>query len=162
MPKFQYFPVLSFFAWSFPIKLNSPKYLPKISVKEQIMQKSTSKNILIVDDNPNMSMLLSDILEIFEYQGEHAQDGEEALTKLKTEDFAMVFTDLRMPKMDGIDLLKAIKSEHPEMPVVVITGYSLGETQNILLTQKADGLLNKPFKVNDIQTLLKELLGYSG
>ncbi|NLI15749.1 MAG: response regulator [candidate division Zixibacteria bacterium] len=126
------------------------------------MQKSNSKNILIVDDNPNMSMLLSDILEIFEFKGEHAQDGEEALTKLKTEDYAMVFTDLRMPKMDGIDLLKAIKSEHPEMPVVVITGYSLGETQNILLTQKADGLLNKPFKVNDIQALLENLLGYSG
>jgi DNA-binding NtrC family response regulator len=126
------------------------------------MNKSVSKKILIVDDNPNMSVLLSDILEIFEYQGFHAQDGEEALTKLKTEDFAMVFTDLRMPKMDGIDLLKAIKNEHPEMPVVVITGYSLGETQNLLLNQRADGLLNKPFKVNDIEGLLSKLLGHSG
>ena len=125
------------------------------------MQKNESKKILIVDDNPNMSVLLSDILEIFEYQGFHAQDGEEAMKKLKSEDYAMVFTDLRMPKMDGIDLLKAIKSEHPEMPVVVITGYSLGETQNLLLTQKADGLLNKPFKVNDIEGLLSKLLGYS-
>jgi CheY-like chemotaxis protein len=126
------------------------------------MNKNTSKKILIVDDNPNMSVLLSDILEIFEYQGFHAQDGEEALTKLKTEDFAMVFTDLRMPKMDGIDLLKAIKNDHPEMPVVVITGYSLGETQNLLLNQRADGLLNKPFKVNDIEGLLSKLLGHSG
>jgi two-component system, NtrC family, response regulator PilR len=126
------------------------------------MNKSGSKKILIVDDNPNMSVLLSDILEIFEYQGFHAQDGEEAIKKLKTDDFAMVFTDLRMPKMDGIDLLKAIKSEHPKMPVVVITGYSLGETQNLLLNQKADGLLNKPFKVNDIESLLAKLLGYTG
>lgn len=126
------------------------------------MQKSNSKKILIVDDNPNMSMLLSDILEIFEFQGFHAEDGVDALDKLKTDDYAMVFTDLRMPKMDGIDLLKAIKNEHPEMPVVVITGYSLGETQNILLAQKADGLLNKPFKVNDIESLLDKLLGYYG
>ena len=117
-----------------------------------------SKKILIVDDNPNMSVLLSDILEIFEYEGSQAEDGEEALEKLSSDEYAMVFTDLRMPKMDGIDLLKAIKNKHPELPVVVITGYSLGETQNMLLTQRADGFLNKPFKVNEIKELLEKLL----
>lgn len=126
------------------------------------MARNTLKKILIVDDNPNMSVLLSDILEIFEYQGTQAEDGEEALEKLKTDEYAMVFTDLRMPKMDGIDLLKAIKIQHPQVPVVVITGYSLGETQNMLLTEKADGFLNKPFKVNEIKDLLAELLNFSG
>jgi len=126
------------------------------------MTKNTSKKILIVDDNPNMSVLLSDILEIFEYQGTQAEDGEEALNKLKGENYAMVFTDLRMPKMDGIDLLKAIKNQHPDLPVVVITGYSLGETQNLLLTERADGFLNKPFKVNEIKDLLEKLLNFSG
>jgi len=126
------------------------------------MSKNSSKKILIVDDNPNMSVLLSDILEIFEYEGTQAEDGEEALSKLKDENYAMVFTDLRMPKMDGIDLLKAIKNQHPELPVVVITGYSLGETQNLLLTERADGFLNKPFKVNEIKDLLEKLLSFSG
>lgn len=126
------------------------------------MGKRALKKILIVDDNPNMSVLLSDILEIFEYEGNHANDGQEALDKLRTDDYAMVFTDLRMPKMDGIDLLKAIKNEYPGLPVVVITGYSLGETQNILLAQKADGFLNKPFKVDDIEDLLQKLLGFTG
>jgi DNA-binding NtrC family response regulator len=109
-----------------------------------------------------MSVLLSDILEIFEYEGAQAEDGEAALTKLSKDDYAMVFTDLRMPKMDGIDLLKAIKNQHPDLPVVVITGYSLGETQNILLTERADGFLNKPFKVNEIKDLLEKLLDFSG
>jgi len=126
------------------------------------MAKSASKKILIVDDNPNMSVLLSDILEIFEYEGTQAEDGEEALSKLKDDNYAMVFTDLRMPKMDGIDLLKAIKNQHPELPVVVITGYSLGETQNLLLTERADGFLNKPFKVNEIKGILEKLLNFSG
>jgi CheY-like chemotaxis protein len=126
------------------------------------MPKNTSKKILIVDDNPNMSVLLSDILEIFEYEGTQAEDGEEALNKLKEGNYAMVFTDLRMPKMDGIDLLKAIKNQHPQLPVVVITGYSLGETQNLLLTERADGFLNKPFKVNEIKDLLEKLLNFSG
>jgi DNA-binding NtrC family response regulator len=126
------------------------------------MPKNTSKKILIVDDNPNMSVLLSDILEIFEYEGTQAEDGEEALNKLKEGNYAMVFTDLRMPKMYGIDLLKAIKNQHPQLPVVVITGYSLGETQNLLLTERADGFLNKPFKVNEIKDLLEKLLNFSG
>lgn len=126
------------------------------------MANTASRKILIVDDNPNMSVLLSDILEIFEFVGAQAMDGEDALEKLKSNDYAMVFTDLRMPKMDGIDLLKAIKDEHPELPVVVITGYSLGETQNMLLTQRADGFLNKPFKVNEIKDLLEKLLNFSG
>lgn len=126
------------------------------------MAKNATRKILIVDDNPNMSVLLSDILEIFEYEGNRAEDGVEALEKLNKDKYDMVFTDLRMPKMDGIDLLKAIKNEHPDLPVVVITGYSIGETQNLLLTQKADGMLNKPFKVNEIKDLLERLLGYSG
>ncbi|RKX18276.1 MAG: hypothetical protein DRP26_05510, partial [Candidatus Zixiibacteriota bacterium] len=56
------------------------------------MSKNATKKILIVDDNPNMSVLLSDILEIFEFEGNRASDGHEALDKLKTDDYAMVFT----------------------------------------------------------------------
>lgn len=126
------------------------------------MSRSSTKKILIVDDNPNMSVLLSDILEIFEYEGSQAGDGREALDKLKSNDYDMVFTDLRMPKMDGIDLLKAIKDIKPDLPVVIITGYSVGETQNLLVSQKADGFLNKPFKVNEIKELLERILNFSG
>ncbi len=118
-----------------------------------------TKKILIVDDNPNMSVLLSDILEIFDFQGAHANDGNEALEQLRHTRYDLVFTDLRMPNMDGLDLLKAIKLEHPDMPVVVVTGYSGAETRNEVLSEKADGFLSKPFKVNEIQTLLTSLLG---
>ncbi len=121
-----------------------------------------TKRILIVDDNPNMSTLLSDILEIFDFQGCHAADGSEALEQLRRTRYDMVFTDLRMPKMDGCALLKAIKAEHPELPVVVVTGYTIGEGQDAFLSAKADGFLNKPFKVNEIQSLLYKLLGHSG
>lgn len=118
-----------------------------------------TKKILIVDDNPNMSTLLSDILEIFDFQGVHAGDGNEALEQLRCDRYDMVFTDLRMPNMDGHDLLRAIKSEHPGVPVVVVTGYSGADTKSEVLSQKADGFLSKPFKVNEIQTLLTSLLG---
>lgn len=118
------------------------------------------RNILIVDDNPNMSTLLSDILEIFDFKGSYASDGDEALEKLRRGKFDLVFTDLKMPKMDGMDLLKAIKSEHPKLPVVVVTGYSGAGTRDVAISEKADGFLNKPFRVNEIQILLTSLLGH--
>lgn len=119
----------------------------------------SSKRILIVDDNPNMSTLLSDILEIFDFEGFHAENGRDALERLRETKYDLVFTDLRMPQMDGYDLLDAIKSEHPSMPVVVVTGYAVGDTREIEVAQKADGFLHKPFKVNEIESILTNLLG---
>jgi CheY-like chemotaxis protein len=63
--------------------------------------------------------------------------------------------------MDGYDLLQAIKSEHPKIPVVVVTGYSVEEGQDLLLSEKADGFLHKPFKVNEIESILGQLLGHT-
>jgi len=66
-----------------------------------------------------------------------------------------------MPVMDGYDLLDKIKTEHPSMPVVVVTGYAVGKGQDRALSKKADGFLYKPFKVNEIESLLSRLLGLS-
>jgi two-component system response regulator PilR (NtrC family) len=117
------------------------------------------KKVLIVDDNPNMSSLLSDILEIFECKSVCAADGEEALRCLKSQKFDMVITDLRMPKMHGIDLLKTVKEGYPDLPVVVITGFSGDTTRDEAIDAQADGFLAKPFRVDDIQKLLERLLG---
>ena len=68
---------------------------------------------MIVEDNPNMSCLLTDILDFFDYKTMGAKDGEEALKILAKESFDMVITDLRMPKMGGIDLLRSIKNQFP-------------------------------------------------
>lgn len=122
---------------------------------------SREKRILIVDDNPHMCNLLVDILEIFNYQGIKARDGEEALGFLKKNDYQMVITDLRMPNLGGMDLLKTIKDENPSMPVVVITAFGKSDTKQDVMAARADGYLAKPFKVNEIEDLLKELLNYS-
>ncbi len=122
---------------------------------------SREKKILIVDDNPHMCNLLADILEIFNYQGIKAKDGEEALVFLKKDNYDMVITDLRMPNLGGMDLLKTIKDEKPSLPVVVITAFGKSDTQQDVLAAKADGYLAKPFKVDEIEELLKKLLNYS-
>lgn len=116
------------------------------------------KKILIVDDNPHMCNLLVDILDIFDCRGMKAKDGEQALSRLRNEDFDLVITDLRMPNLGGMDLLRAIKEENPRLPVVVITAYGKSDTRRDVLAARADGYLAKPFKVNDIGDLLKGLL----
>jgi CheY-like chemotaxis protein len=115
--------------------------------------------ILIVDDNPNMSSLLSEMLEVFDYQSVRANDGLEAIEKIQQNEISLVITDMRMPKMSGLDLLQKIKEIKPQLPVVVISGYALDEEGNNLLSNLADGFLNKPFKMSDIEDLLKQVVG---
>ena len=119
-----------------------------------------TNRILIVDDNPHMSSLLSDILEFFDYRAVGAHDGEEALTVLGKNSVDMVITDLKMPRMGGLDLLRAIKGKFPCMPVVVITGFGTDSSESDAFAAQADGFLAKPFKVDQIKGLLKEHLGY--
>ena len=114
--------------------------------------------ILIVDDNDQMCSLLADILELFDYQTLQARDGEEALRRLQEDKFDLVITDLRMPKMSGTELLKLIKKDQPHLPVVVVSGFTPGNTQNLIIGEQADGFLNKPFTVEQIEKMLKDLL----
>ncbi len=117
------------------------------------------KTILIVDDNPNMSSLLAEMLEVFQYQAVRAGDGSEALKRIEeNRDVAMVITDMRMPNMSGLELLEAIKEKRPRMPVVLISGYNVEESDSTIVKNKADGFLNKPFMMADIERLLSELL----
>ncbi len=117
-----------------------------------------SKSILIVDDNPNMSSLLSEMLEVFDYQSERANDGNEALEKLDGNKFAMVITDMRMPNMTGLELMRKVKSKYPKMPVVLISGYSVSDEDDDSDAIQPDGFLAKPFMMSDVEELLNSLL----
>ena len=123
---------------------------------------SRTNQILIVDDNPHMTSLLAETLEFFDYKGIAATDGEEALHKLKEDSFDMVITDLRMPRMGGMDLLRAIKDSFPDLPVVVITGFGTEASKSDVLSAHADGFLSKPFKVDEIKEVLQKHLRYQG
>jgi DNA-binding NtrC family response regulator len=117
-----------------------------------------AKTILIVDDNPNMSSLLAEMLEVFHYNAVRATDGHDALEKINKNDIAMVITDMRMPRMSGLELLQNIKERKPKLPVVLISGYSVDEVGSDIVKNNADGFLNKPFMMADIERLLSELL----
>ncbi|GAB4319689.1 MAG: hypothetical protein Kow0074_09440 [Candidatus Zixiibacteriota bacterium] len=115
------------------------------------------RKILVVEDNPNMSSLLSDMLEVFAVESVRATDGADALEKLDADSIGMVITDLRMPKMTGTELLSAIKDKNPDMPVALISGFSVEASDEADVIKRADGFLHKPFKMNDIKELLDRL-----
>ncbi|HWR82763.1 MAG TPA: response regulator [Candidatus Deferrimicrobium sp.] len=117
-----------------------------------------AKPVLIVDDNPNMSSLLADMLEVFDCPSVRAADGQQALAELEGQNFSMVITDMRMPNMTGLELLEKVKAKHPRLPVVLISGYSVAEFSSEVGDIKPDGFLAKPFMMSDIEKLLNTFL----
>ncbi|MGB5138334.1 MAG: response regulator, partial [Candidatus Zixiibacteriota bacterium] len=120
--------------------------------------KMAKREILIVDDNPNMASLLSEMLDVYDVKSRVTNDGESALKLLDEEQFALVITDLKMPKMSGAELLAAIKGRHPETPVVVISGYNVGTSEGQVVSGLANGFIHKPFKMIDIQSVVEQFL----
>lgn len=114
--------------------------------------------VLIVDDNPNMTALLSEMFELLHHSCEETGDGNQALEMIEQREFNLVVTDLKMPKMSGLELLQAIKDRRPQLPVVVISGYNVRSSEGKVLEGLADEFLHKPFKIADIQSLADKFL----
>lgn len=112
--------------------------------------------ILIVDDNPNMGALLQDMLNVFDFDSVYVGNGQEALEKLDSS-FALVITDIRMPTMTGLELLDHIKSRHPNLPVVLMTGYAYADKDSEAHKHRPEAILNKPFMMSNIEKMLFEI-----
>jgi len=115
--------------------------------------------VLIVDDEDRIRELLTDTLSALGYQTFSTRDGKEALTFLKQHRIDLVIADIRMPKFDGISLLKVVKKEKPDLPVLIITGYDFNYAMDKALEGGADGFLAKPFRIGKIEELMKNVLG---
>jgi len=115
------------------------------------------EKLLIVDDEKNMRVLLKDFFEEEGYQVQMAEDGPEALEKID-ETFAIVISDNRMPLMEGMDLLKNLKQQFPEMPVIIITAYSTPKLAVEAYKLGAASYVTKPFNPEELLQKVKEIL----
>jgi DNA-binding NtrC family response regulator len=130
----------------------------------QVVEKTETRikrtpNILVVDDDDRIRTLLVDTLSALGYNSLGAKNGEEALSLLATEKLDLVITDVRMPQVNGLTLLKNIKNQNPLMPVLIITGYNLAYAKEQALENGADGFLAKPFRIGKIEELIQKALG---
>ena len=113
--------------------------------------------ILVVDDEPYMTEMLQSFFEMNNYICYTASDGLEALEILKNEKIDIVITDMKMPKMDGLDLLKEVKGNHQGTSAVIMTGFSEEYTTSEALNSGADGYITKPFRNKELLLILRRI-----
>ena len=113
--------------------------------------------ILVVDDEPYMTEMLQSFFEMNNYVCFTATDGVEALEILKAEAIDIVITDIKMPKMNGLDLLKEIKGKHKGTSAVIMTGFSEEYTTSEALNSGADGYITKPFRNKELLLILRRI-----
>ena len=110
------------------------------------------RKVLIVDDDQEMLLSLKEGFD--KYNGTFsvvmAGDGLIAVEKLKKNTVSLVITDLRMPRMDGLALLALIMEQYPDIPVIIITGYSTPEMERLAHEGGAVGYVEKPFLIDDL------------
>jgi two-component system, NtrC family, response regulator HydG len=111
---------------------------------------TADNQILVVDDEPDMCALLSDILKDEGYAVETASSGEKALAKMGEHEFGAVITDLNMKGMPGMTLLKEIKRLHPDTNVIIMTGFGSIESAIEAMKQGAYDYVTKPVKSEEI------------
>ncbi|MDP4858181.1 MAG: sigma-54 dependent transcriptional regulator [Desulfobacterales bacterium] len=113
-----------------------------------------TQSILIVEDDPDVRAMLTRTLGCGGYVVDSAADGSEALDKFRDNRFNLVITDVRLPRMNGLQLLGEIKQAEPHVPVIVITGY--GSVQNAVEAMQggASDYLLKPFSNEALQAAI--------
>ena len=116
---------------------------------------TTKKKLLIVDDEKYITQLLTELLEN-DYSVETANDGIQAFNKLKNDSFDLMLTDISMPNLDGIELLRLARAQLPDMNVIMMSG--LATTENVIdaLNLGARHFIRKPFKINDVSEIIKQ------
>lgn len=106
--------------------------------------------VLVVDDDPDVRAVVSSMLEVGGYEASVAQNGREALAALKAGNFAVILTDLVMPEQEGIETIKVIRRDYPDVKVIAMSGAFGGDYLRIAGYLGAHSTLAKPLQVADV------------
>src|SRR4030042_2841399 len=115
-------------------------------------------NILVVDDDQGMREFMEIMLTKEGYNVTCAEDATKALNICRKKDFDLVITDLRMPKIDGIEFLKIIKDQKPETIVILITAYASGETAVNAMKEGAYDYVEKGGSIEELKKIVQVAL----
>jgi two-component system response regulator (stage 0 sporulation protein F) len=111
--------------------------------------------LLVVDDEEVMREFL---LEVFASYGPlEASDGKQALQIVESQDVALIISDLKMPGMDGLELLRRIKEQQDGIKVIIVTGYASAKTASDCLAAGAAAFLTKPFSISQIVRAVEQV-----
>ena len=120
--------------------------------------RDSARGILVVDDDESLREFLEILLVKEGYRVYPAESGEKALEILENSSISMVISDIRMPGMDGVSLLKAIKTRRPDLPVVLITAFASMDSAVSAMKEGAWDYLTKPFRIEELRDILEKAL----
>jgi CheY-like chemotaxis protein len=123
-----------------------------------MMAETMDQSILVVDDNPDDRKLFRRMLENAGYSVVECSSGKEALTAVEKTRFALMTLDLSMPDMDGFDVLREVRSKHPEIKIMVVSGFRHGSMNKAAKSLGAATTLDKNLAADLLLPMVRDLL----
>ena len=114
--------------------------------------------ILVVDDEPRICQLIEELLKLEGYQIDVSFSGTDALEMIKQYNYQMLITDLKMPGIDGLELIQKAKEQNPEIRTIMVTGYTTVDTAVQSLRHGVDDYITKPFNIFELKKAVKQTL----
>ena len=115
--------------------------------------------ILVVDDEPEFRDILAKVLTEMGNEVSTASSGRQALAKIRENPPHILFLDIKMPQMSGLECLRRLSKLKRKLVVVVMTGYADIESAREAMRLGADEFISKPFDIDDLKRLVNELVG---
>lgn len=115
-------------------------------------------SILIIDDEKSIRNTLKEILEYEKFTIDEAEDGEDGIAKVKSKKYDLVLCDIKMPKMDGLEVLAKIQEKQSDIPVVMISGHGTIETAVQAIKEGAFDFISKPLDLNRLLVTVRNAL----
>ncbi|MFH1480465.1 MAG: response regulator, partial [Pseudomonadota bacterium] len=116
------------------------------------------ESILIVDDEPEIRNMLADMVQSFDFDCQTVENGIHALDLIRNNHFHIIISDISMPEMDGIELMNRAREYLPDMPFLIITGYSGDYSYERVVGSGANDFIRKPFTQNELKAKLSRIL----
>lgn len=116
------------------------------------------RKILVVDDEDALRTVLSSELVSEGYEVGTAADGDEAINEIQKQTFDLVLLDIKMPRVNGFEVLKYVKDKHPKTKVIMLTGFA--DLKNAIESKKlgAEDFVSKPYDLVDLLTTIERVM----
>jgi two-component system cell cycle response regulator len=124
------------------------------------MSETDYKNeaILIVDDDPTVNRVLEDLLSALSFSAASATNGPEALDKIKETEFTFILVDMKMPHMDGFELIDRVRETAPELSIIAMTGYTDEYRYVDIINAGASDFIKKPIQLQELEAKIRRII----
>jgi len=116
------------------------------------------ESVLIVDDDPTVNRVLEDLLSALTFSADSATSGPQAIEKLKQKEFSFILVDMKMPDMDGFELIKRIGEAFPDLSVIAMTGYTDEYRYVDIINAGASDFIKKPIQLQELEAKIRRII----